>query len=36
MMDDKLSFDLLDVKTDLINGISECNKRGLIHSGEFS
>lgn len=33
-MEDKLNFNLLEVKSDLIVGISECNKRGLIHSGE--
>lgn len=33
-MDDKLNFNLLEVKSDLIVGISECNKRGLTHSGE--
>ena len=34
-MDEKLNFDLPAVKADLIVGISECNKRGLIHAGEF-
>lgn len=34
-MGDKLVFDLSEVKTDLVVGISECNKRGLIHSGKF-
>lgn len=34
-MDDKLSFDLAEVKADLIIGMFECNKRGLIHSGDF-
>lgn len=35
-MYDKLNFNLPDIKADLIVGISECNKRGLIHSGKFT
>jgi hypothetical protein len=35
-MEDKLIFNLSEVKADLIVGISECNKRGLVHSGELS
>lgn len=34
-MDDKLNFNLPEIKADLIVGISECNKRGLIYSGKF-
>lgn len=33
-MDEKLNFNLLEVKSDLIVGINECNKRGLVHSGK--
>ncbi|CRL01320.1 CLUMA_CG014394, isoform A [Clunio marinus] len=34
-MGEKLNFDLQAIKDDLIVGISECNKRGLIHSGKW-
>lgn len=34
MTEEKLNFDLLEVKSDLVAAISECNKRGLVHSGE--
>lgn len=35
-MDEKLSFNMLEIKADLIVGISECNKRGLVHSGKVN
>lgn len=34
-MEDKLIFNLPEIKADLVLGISECNKRGLVHSGRF-
>ena len=33
-MEDNLLTNLPDIKADLILGISECNKRGLVHSGK--
>lgn len=35
-MEDKLNFNLPEIKADLVVGISECNKRGLIHSGKIT
>ncbi|KAG5676594.1 hypothetical protein PVAND_006417 [Polypedilum vanderplanki] len=34
-MVDLMNFNLVEVKQDLIKGIIECNKRGLIHSSKW-
>lgn len=31
----ELNFNLPEIKEDLLKGIIECNKRGLIHSSEY-
>lgn len=35
MEDSVLHFNLAEIKEDLLRGISECNKRGLIHSSKY-